>query len=167
VEQLRRVFRAANERRMPIIAHIWTGNQRIGRPYGRAEAQVFLSEILPVAPDIPIQIAHLSGAGPGLDAGSKEALIMFADAISAADPRTRNLFFDVTTNVTMQTSAEDAKFIADRLRQIGLRRILYGSDMAISGNLTARQGWGAFRGLMPLTEAEFRTIANNIAPYMR
>jgi uncharacterized protein len=167
VEQLRQVFRAANARRMPIVAHVWTGDERIGKPYGRAEAQVFLNEVLPAAPDIPIQIAHLAGAGPGLDPGSKEALAVFADAVSAADPRTRNLYFDVTTNVTVQTSAEEAAFIAARLRQIGLQRIFYGSDMAILGNPTARQGWGAFRGMLPLTEAEFRTIANNVAPYMR
>jgi predicted TIM-barrel fold metal-dependent hydrolase len=162
VEQLRQVFRAANARRMAIIVHVWTGPA-----YGRAEAQVFLKEVVPAAPDIPIQIAHLAGAGPGLDAGSKEALAVFADAISAADPRTRNLYFDVTTNVTLQTSDQDAKFIAARIRQIGLQRVFYGSDMAIGGNLTARQGWAALRGMLPLTETEFRTIADNVAPYMR
>jgi predicted TIM-barrel fold metal-dependent hydrolase len=167
VEQLRRVFRAANARRMAIVGHVWTGDQRIGKPYGRAEAQVFLNEVLPSAPDIPIQIAHLAGAGPGLDAGSKEALAVFADAVSAAAPHTRNLYFDVTTNVTMQTSIEDAKLIAARLRQIGLQRILYGSDMAIGGNPPARQSWGAFRAMVPLTDTEFRTIADNVAPYMR
>jgi len=67
----------------------------------------------------------------------------------------------------MRISADDARFIADRLRQIGLQRVLYGSDMAISGNPTARQGWGAFRAMLPLTEAEFKTIAANVAPYMR
>jgi predicted TIM-barrel fold metal-dependent hydrolase len=167
VEQLRQVFRAANTHRLAIVAHVWTGDERIGRPYGRSEAQVFLNEVLPAAPDIPIQIAHLSGAGPGLDADSQEAVVVFADAISAADQRTRNLYFDVTTNVTVQTSAEDAAFIAARLRQIGLQRILYGSDMAIGGNPAARESWGAFRARLPLTDAEFRTIANNVAPYMR
>ena len=162
VEQLRRVFRAANAHRMPIIIHLWTG-----RTYGQKDAEVFLNQILPEAPNIPIQIAHLAGAGPGLDPNSQKALVVLADAVSAGDPRTRNLYFDVATSVTMQTSAEDAKFIADRLRQIGLNRIFYGSDMAILGNPTARQGWGAFRGMLPLTEAEFRTIANNVAPYMR
>jgi predicted TIM-barrel fold metal-dependent hydrolase len=67
----------------------------------------------------------------------------------------------------MQTSAEDATFIAARLRQIGLHRILYGSDMAIGGNATARQGWAAFREKLPLTEAEFKTVAQSVAPYMR
>jgi predicted TIM-barrel fold metal-dependent hydrolase len=167
VEQVRQVFRAANAHRMSIVVHVWTGDQRTGRLYGRAEAQVFLKDVLPGAPDIPIQIAHLAGAGPGLDTGSKEALAVFADAISAGDSRTRNVYFDVATTVTMQTRPEDATFIAARLRQIGLQRILYGSDMAIGGNATARQGWAAFRGLLPLTETEFRTIANNVAPYMR
>ena len=73
----------------------------------------------------------------------------------------------MTTAVTIQTSAEEAAFIAARLRQIGLQRILYGSDMAIGGNPTARQSWAAFRGDAPLSEAEFRTIADNVAPYMR
>jgi predicted TIM-barrel fold metal-dependent hydrolase len=162
VEQLREVFRAANARRMPIIVHVWTGPA-----YGAPDAQVLLNEVLPAAPDIPIQIAHLAGAGPGLDPGSQKALGVLADAVSAGDPRARNLYFDLTTAVTIQTSAEDAAFIAARLRQIGLQRILYGSDMAIGGNPTARQSWGAFRGMLPLTEAEFRTIAANVAPYMR
>jgi hypothetical protein len=67
----------------------------------------------------------------------------------------------------MQTSAEDAKLVAARLRQIGLERILYGSDMAIGSNPTAQQGWAAFRTLLPLADADFRAIADNVAPYMR
>jgi predicted TIM-barrel fold metal-dependent hydrolase len=167
VEQVRQIFRAANARRMPIVVHVWTGDERIGKPYGRAEAQVFLTRILPAAPDVPIQIAHLAGAGPGLDQGSKDALAVFADAISARDWRTRNVYFDVATTVTLQTSSEDSRLIAARLHQIGLHRILYGSDVAIGGNPTARQGWAAFRGMLPLTDAEFKTIAQNVAPYMR
>jgi predicted TIM-barrel fold metal-dependent hydrolase len=167
VEQVRQVFRAANARRMPIVVHVWTGDERIGRPYGRAEAEVFLKDILAAAPDIPIQIAHLAGAGPGLDRGSKEALAVFANAISAGDWRARNVYFDVATTVTLQTSSEDSILIAGRLHQIGLHRILYGSDMAIGSNPTARQGWAAFRRMLPLTEAEFKTIVQNVAPYMR
>ena len=147
---------------MAIVVHVWTG-----RGYGRDEAHVFLDQVMPAAPDIPVQIAHLAGAGPGLDAGSKDALAMFAAAISAGDPRTANLYFDVATNVTLQTSAEDGAFIAARLRQIGLRRVLYGSDMAIRGNPVARESWETFRRMLPLTDTEFRIIADNIAPYMR
>jgi predicted TIM-barrel fold metal-dependent hydrolase len=167
VTQLRRVFGAANERRMPIVAHIWTGDEVIGKPYGRAEVEVFLNEVLSAAPDIPIQIAHLAGAGPRLDRGTREAMAVFADAISVRDARTRNLYFDVTTNVSFQISIEDAAFIAALLRQIGLQRILYGSDLSLGGNLPPRQAWAVFRGMLPLTEAELTTIAENVAPYMR
>ena len=165
VERLRQVFAAANERRMAIVAHVWTGEGPTR--YGRAQAQIFLNEIVTAAPDVPIQIAHLAGAGPGLDPVSQEALSVFADAITAGDPRTRHLYFDVTTSVTANTSAEDAALIAKRLRQIGLQRILYGSDLGISGNPPPRQAWGAFRGMLPLTDQELRTIAENVASYMR
>jgi len=40
-------FRAANAHRMPIVVHLWTG-----KAYGPADADVFLTEILPAAPDI-------------------------------------------------------------------------------------------------------------------
>jgi predicted TIM-barrel fold metal-dependent hydrolase len=167
VEQLRQVFRAANTHRMAIVAHVWTGDDKIGNPYGRAEAQTFLSEILPMAPDTPIQIAHLGGSGPRLDPGTKEAMILFAEAVSAGDPRTRNVYFDITTNVTNRSSGENAEFITARIRQIGVQRIVYGSDMAIGGNATAQESWRAHRAKLTLTQAEFRTIADNVAPYMR
>ena len=49
-----------------------------------------------------------------------------------------------------------------RVRQLGLKRILFGSDGAISGN-TPQEHWTRFRQL-PLSDAEFRTIESNIAP---
>ena len=82
------------------------------------------------------------------------------------DPRTKNLYFDVTTVVLPVASVERLTLIARRLRQLGLQRILYGSDAAAGRNLPPREGWAAFRRLR-LTEAEFRTIAGNVPPYMR
>jgi predicted TIM-barrel fold metal-dependent hydrolase len=167
VEQVRQVFRAANAHRMAVVVHVWTGNDEIGSPYGRGEAQTFLNQILPMAPDIPIQIAHLGGSGPRLDPETKDAIVAFAQAVSAGDPRTRQLYFDITTNVIARSSAADAEFITARIREIGLQRILYGSDMAIGGNATAQESWRAHRAKLGLTEAEFKTIADNVAPYMR
>ena len=51
--------------------------------------------------------------------------------------------------------------IAARIREIGLGRILYASDAP------PPEAWHAFRTTLPLTEAEFRTLANNVAPYMQ
>jgi predicted TIM-barrel fold metal-dependent hydrolase len=58
------------------------------------------------------------------------------------------------------------ELIARRIREIGVDRILYGSDGAGGGNAEPKAAWAAFREL-PLTEAEFQTIAANVAPYMR
>jgi hypothetical protein len=57
--------------------------------------------------------------------------------------------------------------MATLIRQIGVGRILYGSDGPIFGNVQPSEAWGEFRREMPLTGEEFTTIANNIAPYAR
>ncbi len=57
--------------------------------------------------------------------------------------------------------------IAMRIRQIGLGRILYGSDAALNGRLKPREAWELFCKKVPLTRSEFRAIAQNVAPYMR
>jgi uncharacterized protein len=165
IDRVRRLFAAANGYRMAIVAHMRTSiSAKI--PYGAEEARIFLREIVPAAPDVPIQIAHLAGAGGYRDPLIDKALSVFVEAIAQGDPHTRNLYFDVTTVVLPATSAERLALIAGRLRQLGLQRILYGSDAASGGNLPPREGWAAFRRL-PLTRAEFQLIAQNVPPYMR
>jgi len=167
IEQLRRVFRVANDHRMPIVVHMRASISR-QLAYGRDEARIFVNEVLPAAPDIPVQIAHLAGAGGYDDPTTDDALAVFADAVAKHDPRARHLYFDVSTVVGsgLGISVAKADLIARRIRQIGLDRVLFGSDAATGGNLAPREAWAAFRQL-PLTDAEFRTIANNVAPYMR
>jgi predicted TIM-barrel fold metal-dependent hydrolase len=63
IEQLRRVFRAANEYRMPIVVHLRANISR-KRPYGPLQARAFLEQLLPEVPDVPVQVAHLAGTGP-------------------------------------------------------------------------------------------------------
>jgi predicted TIM-barrel fold metal-dependent hydrolase len=164
VRQARMIFAAANKHRMPIVVHMRTSISK-RRGYGRHEALVFLREILPYAPDVPVQIAHLAGAGD-YDETTDAALSVFVDAIARHDPRVRNVWFDVTSVVTSSTTPENGKRIAGRIRQLGLRRVVYGSDAHGGGNPAAREGWALFQKL-PLTPDEFRTIATNLAPYMR
>src|SRR5262245_15471957 len=47
-----------------------------------------------------------------------------------------------------------------------VQRILFGSDGATGGDAPPREAWAAFRKL-PLTEAELRTIAFNVPPYLQ
>ena len=56
--------------------------------------------------------------------------------------------------------------IADRIRQVGVQRVLYGSDLDPPGGSIAA-GWRLFLEKLPLTEAEFRTIAGNVTRFAR
>lgn len=163
IAQLKRVFHAANAHGMPIVAHIHASFNK-KRPYGRAEASIILRELLPAAPDVPVQIAHLAGAGPYDDATDSAAQV-FARAITRHDPRVAKLYFDASgISITEMSPARKALMVA-RMRQIGLPRILYGSDGAVPGH-GPREYWAAFKTL-PLTDAELQAIASNVAPYMR
>jgi predicted TIM-barrel fold metal-dependent hydrolase len=158
VEKVTKVFRAANDKRMPIVVHLWT----LGK-YGREHAEAFLNRIIPAAPDIPIQIAHFAGGGPGY---TDPALEVYANAVAAGDKRTKNLYFDIAT-VAESQSDEVLQTFANRIRQIGPQRVLFGSDYAPGRrNAPPKDAWRVFRRV-PLTEEEFRIIAGNIAPYLR
>jgi len=164
VERLAAFFAAADAKRLPIAIHIKT---RTGWPYGRDEAQTFLNQVVARAPNTPIQIAHLAGAGPGYQDIIDDALSVFVEAIQSGDAKTRNLWFDVTTIATVETTPENGALIARRLRELGLQRILFGADHSIGGNPAPAAAWKIFSEKVPLTAAERRTIAANVAPYVR
>lgn len=166
VEKVGRVFRAANEHHMAIVVHMRASISR-KRPYGAEQARIFLEQLLPLAPDVPVQVAHLAGTGPGYDdPPADSAMEVLANAVEHGDPRTKNLWFDVTSVVDQNISAANAALVVRRIRQVGVERVLYGTDAAQGANLRPRESWAAFRRL-PLTETEFATIARNVAPYLR
>jgi predicted TIM-barrel fold metal-dependent hydrolase len=154
---LRRVFRAANAQRLAIVVHL--------RP-GVAEAQAFLDELLPAAPDVVVQIAHLGGGGGGaFEPAAEEALAPFAAAFIQNDPRVRNLWFDVSGITGRADAVARAPKLAQLLRAIGTKHLLYGSDGGDPTDPPAKAALEAFRKL-PLTQAELRAIEGNIAPYL-
>ena len=165
LEQLRRVFRAANAYQMPIVVHM-RASFSLRLPYGRDEARIFLNELVPAAPDVVIQIAHMAGGGAPGDQLAQQALEIFAEAVAKAEPRTKLLYFDASGMNAQIAVPDEAALLATRMRQIGVQRILFGSDGATGGNAPPREAWAAFRKL-PLTEAEFRTIALNMPPYLQ
>lgn len=165
VEQLGQVFRAANRHHMAIVVHLRASISR-NRPYGAAQARLFLEQLLPLVPNVPVQVAHLAGTGPGYDdPPADEAMAVFAQAVERADPRTNQLWFDVATVVDRNISPAHAARVVQRIRQVGVERVLYGSDAALGDNLRPQEGWAAFRQL-PLIKEEFAQIARNVAPYL-
>lgn len=160
VARLRAVFGAADARGLAIVVHMKTRNP----DYGRRDAEIFLADVLTAAPNVPVQIAHLAGSGPGYPAFADAALSVFADAAAARDPRLRHVWYDVTTVVTNKTDPATAALVARRIRELGVGRVVFGADLAVGGNPPPREAWAAFRTLLPLTDAEYATIAKNVAP---
>ena len=157
VEAVQQIFAAANARGLPIVVHVGADPA-----HAAANASTFLEQILIAAPDVPIQLAHLWGG----ELFSADALRVYADAVAAKDPRTLRLYFDVAEVALMAERAGDAAddvraVIAERIRQIGPERILFGSD----DHVPPDQAWAAFRTQIPLTDAERDTIARNVVPY--
>lgn len=155
--RVREVFAAANRHKLAIVAHTRGGNDYTGE-----HVEIFLRQVMSAAPDIPVQIAHLWG-GEGY---SESALTAFAEAVAAGRPETRNLYFDVAevwAEISGTGDPETQRTLARRIRQIGLDRILFGTD----GRVHAAQAWRLFKGTVPLTPAELRVIAGNVAPYLR
>jgi predicted TIM-barrel fold metal-dependent hydrolase len=161
IEQVKRVFRAANGYGMAIVVHM---RANTSQKMGREEALQFVNELLPAAPDVTVQIAHMGGAGGVESTIFDDVLGVFVDAIAKGDSRMKNLWFDVTS-VALDLTPAGAARIVGRIRQLGVQRMLFGSDAPTPNNVP-RLTWAAFRELS-LTDAEFRTIENNVAPYMR
>jgi len=148
---------------VPVLVHM---RARGGLNYGAEDARIFIEHILPHAPDIDIIVAHLGGSGPGYPRQNDEVMAVFGDAAERRDPRMRHVYFDVATNVTAQATPEDGALAAKRIRQVGAKRILYGSDLSPPGG-SIRAGWEIFHAKVPLTPAEFRHIANNRTRFAR
>ncbi|QEE26707.1 amidohydrolase family protein [Terriglobus albidus] len=169
VAALRKVFQAADRHHMAIIAHMHA-NVTHHRPYGKKQAEIFLSQLLPSAPHSVVQIAHLAGSGGWDDPATDEALSVFLHAMSQRDRRVAHVYFDISGVAGLGDAWESRKDgiaaeIASRIRQVGVRRVLFGSDGAWTG-FTPVKAIAAYHQL-PLTKEEITTIDNNLAPYMK
>jgi predicted TIM-barrel fold metal-dependent hydrolase len=164
VAQVRAVFKAADEHGMAIAVHLHSSVTR-KRSYGATEARIFLNAVLPAAPHAPIQIAHLAGSGGYDDPGVDEALALFIDAIAKHDPRMAHVYFDISGVAGLGHWQDKKDLITTRIRQVGVKRVLWGSDGAFGDGMTPQQALDAFQAL-PLSKQEFQTIYGNLAPYM-
>jgi len=138
--QLRDFVAAVNRSGLALVVHI----RPIGN-YTRVDADNFIKEILPAAPDIVVQIGHA--------ANSTEGLTAFADAIEAGNPAVKNVIFD--------WGHEPPAL----MRRIGLNRFIFGTDMPTTTDPMAKQWEGIAK--LEFTDAELRTIARNVPPYMK
>ncbi|MEO6225723.1 MAG: amidohydrolase family protein [Sphingomicrobium sp.] len=163
VARLQRVFATANARHAALVIHMKSRSDTIYTP---RDAELFLDKLLPSAPDVVVQVAHLAGAGPGFQADAEAAFNVFASAIERHDPRTRNLYFDQCSVAWAESTPEEGAKIAQAIRRVGVKRIFFGSDLPVGSNPPPKESWAIFKAKVPLTPAEFRTIALNVPPYL-
>jgi predicted TIM-barrel fold metal-dependent hydrolase len=78
--------------------------------------------------------------------------------------RVSHIYFDISGVAGLGEWENKKERIALRIRQVGVQRILFGSDGAWSG-FTLSNAIAAYDAL-PLTNEEFRTIDSNVPPYM-
>lgn len=163
--QLQEVFRAANRYRLAITAHVGTEERAYD---GRATALILLNELLPLVPDVPVQLAHMSG-DTGWTPQTKASFDILASAILSHDARTRNLYFDAAGVVLdgQGQTAEDLEAIADSMRRVGFDRILFGSDRHGTHNPSPATAWELWRTKLALSDEGFRDIADNVVLYPR
>ena len=164
VERARRVFGAANTHGMAVVVHMHP-SVTMKRAYGARFARTFLDQLVAAAPDAPVQVAHLGGAGRFDEPALVEVLDVFAKAVADNDPHMRNVYFDMSGIGDIAETPEKAARVAARMRQLGIHRILFGSDGAVQGN-SPLASWKSFRQL-PLSDDEFRIIERNVPAYMR
>lgn len=166
IEKLKKIFREANARRMAIVIHL-RASISLQRPYGPEQARAFIEHLLPLAPDITVQVAHMAGSGPGYhDPKAESVFEVLAEAVAKGDKRTKNLWFDITTSAHPSNTPEDSARLVKNIRKVGVKRLLYGTDAALGDNLEPRASWEAFCRL-DLTDKEIKTVAKNVAPYLR
>jgi len=161
--RVQELFALAQRFSVPVLVHM---RARGGVNYGAEDAHIFLDEVVPKAPDIEIVVAHLGYTGPGYGPRADEAMAVFGAAAQSHDPHMRNLYFDVATNATETIAESDAGLVAKRIRQVGVNRVLYGSDLSPPGGSILR-GWEIFRDRVPLTAAELDQIAGNLTRFAR
>ena len=177
LRQLQDVFREANRLRMAILIHLHPDDEKWN---GRRDVQIFMEQVLPLAPDIPVQVAHMVGWG-GYERTADEGLSTFAERCASHATVCNRLYFDIS-GVIVPASAANApegselrfvyenqkKFpaapehLAANIRRIGLNRILFATDWPI---VTPKDYIKLLRTDLPLTPAEIDQVFRNVAPY--
>ena len=168
--RLATVFAEANRLGLPIVVHLWTRHP----DYGRPDAEIFIDDVLPEAPDIPVQIAHLGGAGV-FNAVSDSAMAAFEAAIAQHPDRMDNIVFDLgaaaVNPAPAQANGDSAQVkqirqinqrLARQIEALGPEWFVFGSDF------WARQPADYVETIraLPLDESTIRDLFDNTAPYL-
>ncbi|WP_406672186.1 amidohydrolase family protein [Natronospira sp.] len=159
------VFAAAEQQSLAIVIHLRPRGSR----YGVEEAEIFLEHVLPKAPTVPVQLAHLGGGGI-VDTDTLRAIERLARDL----PQHDNLWFDISAawardrDYAGDTAGRTAHRrnrhnVAQAVSLIGAERILFASDW---DSLEVRETLRPLRRGSGLSREQQQQILNNRAPYL-
>jgi len=170
VRRLAEVFATANQHRLPIVVHLWTGSE-----YGRKDAEMFIRRVLPEASDVPVQVAHMGGKGM-FDVATVAALKAFEEAMENGEAGAENVIFDlgaVTADPSRALAEGDTarakgyrtthRRTARWIKRIGPDRVVFGSDYfarSVPDYVTTLRS-------LPLEESVLRDVFDNTAAYLQ
>jgi predicted TIM-barrel fold metal-dependent hydrolase len=175
IASLKAVFAKANSLHMAILIHlrngvVWNGAHNAG---------IFLDEVLPVAPDVTVQLAHLSGWG-GYDRSTDEGLSTFASRCEREPKRCERLYFDLAavfladkgeeaqpamraTRDAVKAFPQGPEAMAKNIRKLGLQHMLFATDYPVA---TPVAYIPLLLESLKLSPVEIDTIFKNTAPYL-
>lgn len=169
LDRLAEVFGKAKELGVPVVIHLWTRTE----DYGAEDVDAFVDRVLPAAPSIAVQVAHLGGGG-GFTATTRRAVDAFVRAFRDHPDRTANVVFDMAAvavpealargdSATIERVGEANRGFARAVREIGLDRVVYGTDWdAVSMPLYLE----GTRSDLPMDTAEVGDLVDDRAPYL-
>lgn len=156
VKQLAGVVGLAGENQLPLVIHL-----RSTPDFGAGQTEIFIRDVLPAARQSTVQIAHVGGWS-GTDRVTLEDLAIFAAHIARHEPATRHVLFDLSGVATSAMAQEEAATLVELMRRIGLTRFVLASDYDF---FTPRATGEQLRAKLPLSDAEWQTLAHNCAPW--
>ncbi|MDX1578526.1 MAG: amidohydrolase family protein, partial [Gemmatimonadota bacterium] len=167
------VVAALGRAELPTVVHV--RNREDG--YGAEDVRIFIDEVLPAAPDLPVQIAHMAGWG-GYDGATDAALGAFIEAIRAGRLDASRVTFDLAAVVFQPEAAgadtalarsvrEANARLAERIEELGAERVVFATDWpswppgpepaeGIAANLRLLET------ALPLGDAAWRVILSNV-----
>jgi predicted TIM-barrel fold metal-dependent hydrolase len=162
--RVRALFAAAAAERMPVMVHLGAA----GEGGGDAEAGLLIDSLLVPSAPLELFIAHLGTSG-GYTFDTRGVVRRFAEALrSGAKLRRHTLWFDVSAVALTEESeqvpaltAEDFTDLSRDLRDLGLERVVFGTDYPV---FNAVAYLSLLEGQLPLTREELIGIAGNGAP---
>lgn len=175
VERVRPVFQHAASKGLPLLVHYGIKNNPLDKGSICPEAMdIFFREIFHKSPGLRVQFAHCIG----LYSKATEDSFLHLTDIRRRDPLAANniwvdisaMFVDSITEAYYQgllplTRRDDHDRIAQRLRDFGLERVVFGSDYSASPTLNPYDYSNFLREKSSLSESELEGIFSNPGPF--